>query len=194
MTMLLRLYPSSFRSVSLSADNRPALLFRVIASFIFVLFSGFPSSPSPFSSPLPSHLSLSAVMSYVKKVLVLLLLTAFALSCVKADLVELNPENFKAIVNNNEKNVFVMFYAPWCGHCNHMKPAWQELADKYSVDTSDIIIARVDASAHRGIGKDYDVNGFPTLKLFTKSNKKGMPYSGPRETDAFQSFLKKNAE
>ncbi|KAL7698053.1 Protein disulfide isomerase [Lotmaria passim] len=133
-------------------------------------------------------------MSSVKKALVLLVLAAFALSCVKADLVELNPENFKAIVNDPKKNVFVMFYAPWCGHCNHMKPTWQELADKYSVDKDDTVIARVDASAHRGIAKDYDVNGFPTLKLFTKSNKVGKQYSGPRELDAFEAFLKANVE
>ena len=133
-------------------------------------------------------------MSYIKKALVLLLLAAFVLSCAQADLVELNPENYKAIINNKNKNVFVMFYAPWCGHCNHMKPAWQELADKYSVDSSDTVIARVDASAHRNIGKDYDINGFPTLKLFTKSDKSGKPYSGPREVDAFQSFLKQHSE
>lgn len=133
-------------------------------------------------------------MSYLKKALVVLLLAAFALSCVQADLVELNPQNYKAIVNNKDKNVFVMFYAPWCGHCNHMKPIWQELADKYSVDSSDTVIARVDASAHREIGKDNDINGFPTLKLFTKSDKKGMQYNGPRELDAFQSFLKQHSE
>jgi protein disulfide-isomerase-like protein len=133
-------------------------------------------------------------MSYMKKTLVFLLLTALALSCVKADLVELNPENYKAIVNNPNKNVFVMFYAPWCGHCNHMKPAWQELADKYNVDNDDTVIARIDASAHRDIAKDNDVNGFPTLKLFTKSNKSGKQYAGPREVDAFEAFLKQNVE
>ncbi|KPA83725.1 putative mitochondrial Protein disulfide isomerase [Leptomonas pyrrhocoris] len=133
-------------------------------------------------------------MSYIKKALALVLLTAFALSFAKADLVELNPENFKPIVHNPNKNVFVMFYAPWCGHCNHMKPEWQSLADKYSVDTDDTVIARVDASAHMDVAKDNNVDGFPTLKLFTKTNKAGLPYTGPREVDAFEAFLKQNVE
>lgn len=131
-------------------------------------------------------------MSRVTKTLTVLLAVALLLSFAKAELVELNPENFHSIVNDPSKNVFVMFYAPWCGHCNHMKPAWQELADKYPID-GDTIIARIDASAHRGIGKEYDVNGFPTLKLFTKRDKTGeKQYSGPRELSAFDVFIKSN--
>ncbi|KPI86114.1 Protein disulfide isomerase [Leptomonas seymouri] len=133
-------------------------------------------------------------MSYMKKVLALFLLAAFSLLCAKADLVELNPENFKSVVNNPKKNVFVMFYAPWCGHCNHMKPDWQKLADEYNVDTDDTVIARVDASAHQDIARDNSVSGFPTMKLFTKKNKSGVQYNGPRDVDSLKAFLKQNIQ
>lgn len=128
-----------------------------------------------------------------KAVLAVALLASLLLASVaNAELVELNPKNFKSIVNNPAKNVFVMFYAPWCGHCNAMKAAWQSLADEYPID-GDVVIARVDGSMHRDIGKAYDVNGFPTLKFFSKSNKKGLEYSGPREVDAFKLFIKTNS-
>lgn len=130
---------------------------------------------------------------FSKTVLSLALLASFLLASIaSAELVELNPENFKSIVNDPSKNVFVMFYAPWCGHCNAMKPAWQELADKFPI-SGDTVIARVDASMHRDIGKANEITGFPTLKFFTKGNKKGVEYNGPRELEPLKLFIKNNS-
>lgn len=39
-------------------------------------------------------------------------------------------ENFDAIVNNEEKDVLIEFYAPWCGHCKSLEPKWKELGEK----------------------------------------------------------------
>ncbi|KAK7201430.1 protein disulfide isomerase [Novymonas esmeraldas] len=131
-------------------------------------------------------------MSFFKKMVALVVAVALLASAASAELVELNPENFHRIVNDPTKNVFVMFYAPWCGHCNHMKPAWQELSDQYPISGS-TIIARVDASAHRGIAKEFDINGFPTLKFFSKRDKSGnKQFTGPRDLSAFEVFVKSN--
>lgn len=41
-------------------------------------------------------------------------------------------ENFDEIVNDENKDVLIEFYAPWCGHCKSLAPKYDELAEKVS--------------------------------------------------------------
>lgn len=43
-------------------------------------------------------------------------------------------ENFDEIVNNENKDVLIEFYAPWCGHCKNLEPKYKELGEKVSVN------------------------------------------------------------
>lgn len=119
-----------------------------------------------------------------KKLIVVALL---ALVCT-ASVVKLTPDNYDSVVNDPSKDVFVKFFAPWCGHCVRMAPAWEELAGK----AGDVVIAEVDASAHQELAQKNGIRGFPTIKLFTKANKAGVNYQGARDVSGFESFLKAN--
>ncbi|CAD2220012.1 protein disulfide-isomerase [Angomonas deanei] len=124
-----------------------------------------------------------------RKLLFVCIVSVCLLGLVNGEALELNPDNFKSIVNDKTKNVFVMFYAPWCGHCNKMKPTWHEFADAHK-DDKDVVIAVLDADKHRDVARPYEVQGFPTLKLFTKTNKKtGEEYQGARTLTDFEKFL-----
>ena len=39
---------------------------------------------------------------------------------------------------------FVMFYAPWCGHCRNMEPTWVEVGA--ALKETDVKVARLDAT------------------------------------------------
>ena len=43
-------------------------------------------------------------------------------------------ENFDEIVNDENKDVLIEFYAPWCGHCKNMEPKYKELGEKVSLN------------------------------------------------------------
>ena len=65
-------------------------------------------------------------------------------------------KNFEDLVVNNESDVFIKFYAPWCGHCKAMAEDWAKLADEYADDKS-MVIAEFDATANdtREFSKDF---------------------------------------
>lgn len=42
-------------------------------------------------------------------------------------------ENFDEIVNAQDKDVLIEFYAPWCGHCKNLEPKYKELGEKVSL-------------------------------------------------------------
>lgn len=43
-------------------------------------------------------------------------------------------ENFDEIVNDENKDVLIEFYAPWCGHCKNLEPKYKELGEKVSLN------------------------------------------------------------
>ena len=58
----------------------------------------------------------------------------------KSAIVELTAENFNAITSKGF--AFVVFFAPWCKHCQVLKPVFQELA-KQMINTQGLLLATV---------------------------------------------------
>lgn len=54
-------------------------------------------------------------------------------------------------------------------------------------------VATVDADKHRSLGERFEVKGFPTIKVFKAGSREPEDYNGARDTDAFVTFLNKEA-
>ncbi|XP_043106824.1 protein disulfide-isomerase A2 [Puntigrus tetrazona] len=96
-------------------------------------------------------------------------------------------KNFNEVAFDETKNVFVEFYAPWCGHCQQLAPIWDELGEKYK-DHENIIVAKMDATENDA--EDVAIQGFPTIKYFPAgAEKKIVDYNGNRDLETFSKFL-----
>jgi len=98
--------------------------------------------------------------------------------------IELTPDTYDELTAG--KTVFLKFYAPWCGHCKAMKPAWDELMDEYE-SNQEVLVADVDCiGSGKQLCDDVGVQGFPTIKH-------GNPYAlddydGGRDIDTLRTF------
>jgi len=104
-------------------------------------------------------------------------------------------KNYDDIVLNNEKDVLIEFYAPWCGHCKALAPKYDELASLYTINKDwdkKITIAKVDATAN---DVPDDISGFPTIKLYPAGGKDSpITYSGSRTVEDLVKFIAENGK
>jgi len=99
-------------------------------------------------------------------------------------------KQFEEIVMDTTKDAFVMYYAPWCGHCKKLHAPWEELATNMA-QYSNLVIGKFDATANEAEG--VEVRGYPTLIFYPKDNKAGVSYDGERDVESFTAWLKENA-
>lgn len=98
-------------------------------------------------------------------------------------------KQFDQIVMDDSKDVFVEFYAPWCGHCKRLKPTWDELGEKFAEVKDKITVAKMDATENDLPGNvPFKIAGFPTIKFKPAGSSEFIDYSGDRSLDSLVEF------
>ena len=112
---------------------------------------------------------------------------------VGTDVVELTDATFESEVVNGKEPWLIEFYAPWCGHCKSLAPAWKAAATELA--GSGFKIGAIDATAHSKFSTKYNVQGFPTIKFFAPGQSENPEdYNGGRTKEDIVAYSSKKAE
>ena len=77
--------------------------------------------------------------------------------------VTLNAENFRKHINSNEIPVVVDFWAPWCGPCKMMAPAFEQASRDLSPG---VRLAKLNTEDEQSIGAQLNIRSIPTMVVF----------------------------
>ena len=89
---------------------------------------------------------------------------------------ELTAENFDAMVTQTGAPVLVDFWAPWCGPCLMMAPAFEKACALVEPQAR---LVKVDTEAHPDAGTQHNIRSIPTLAIF-KGGREVARLSGAR--------------
>ena len=96
------------------------------------------------------------------------------------NIIAVTDADFEERVLKAEGPVLLKFEAEWCGPCQAMKPAINELAEQYG---DKLTIATIDIDQNQRTPYKFGVRGVPTVMLFNKGNVVGQKVGLARKAE-----------
>jgi protein disulfide-isomerase-like protein len=100
----------------------------------------------------------------------------------------LSASSFETAISIDNAGWLIEFYAPWCGHCQRLRPLYEAVAKQIQSD-SDIRVgvAKVDATIEKALASRFPLKGYPTI-FFIKDGAVRI-YDGKRNQEDFIEFV-----
>lgn len=88
-------------------------------------------------------------------------------------------------------SMIFFYYHRWCGHCKAFKDEYEKAATAL---TGVVHVAAVDGTVEQELAQRYQIQGFPTVKIFGLNKNKPTDYQGAREGKAVATAALKAAK
>ncbi|KAK4209689.1 protein disulfide-isomerase MPD1 [Rhypophila decipiens] len=105
----------------------------------------------------------------------------------KSPVLQVDSKSYDRLIAKSNHTSIVEFYAPWCGHCKNLKPAYEKAA-KNLEGLAKVAAINCDDDTNKPFCGQMGVQGFPTLKIVRPKKGGGKPmvedYQGQRTASA----------
>ena len=99
----------------------------------------------------------------------------------------INDQEFYNLIQG-EKPVLVDFWAPWCGYCRRIAPAYEKIAQQYE---GKVIVAKVNIDEAPDVALREQIEVIPTLVLY-REGKALASVVAPESKAAIEEFIREN--